>query len=48
MAPAGGKAGVPADISFKTKPEIALKQMRWACEHGLPRGVALMDPGLWQ
>ena len=37
------KAGVPLDISFKTKPEIALEQMRWACEAGLPRGVALMD-----
>jgi SRSO17 transposase len=38
-----GKAGVPLDISFKTKPEIALEQIRWACEAGLPRGVALMD-----
>ena len=37
------KAGVPRDISFKTKPEIALEQIRWACEAGLPRGVALMD-----
>ena len=25
------------------KPEIALDQIRWACEAGLPRGVALMD-----
>ena len=24
---------------FKTKPEIALEQIRWACEAGLPRGV---------
>ena len=39
------KAGVPSDISFKTKPEIALEQIRWACEAGLPRGVALMDGG---
>jgi SRSO17 transposase len=38
------KAGVPAEISFKTKPEIALEQVRWACEAGIPRGVALMDP----
>src|ERR1700688_1479940 len=38
-----GKAGVPSDISFKTKPEVALEQIRWACEAGLPRGVALMD-----
>jgi SRSO17 transposase len=37
------KAGVPDVISFKTKPEIALEQLRWACEAGLPRGVALMD-----
>src|SRR5213593_1827413 len=37
------KAGVPKDISFKTKPEIALEQIRWACEVGLPRGVAFMD-----
>src|SRR6478752_3120286 len=37
------KAGVPKDIRFKTKPEIALNQIRWACEAGLPRGVALMD-----
>ena len=37
------KAGVPLDISFKTKPEIALEQIQWACKAGLPRGVALMD-----
>jgi SRSO17 transposase len=37
------KAGVPLDISFKTKPEIALEQIQWACEAGLPRGVGLMD-----
>lgn len=37
------KAAVPRDIRFKTKPEIALDQIRWACEAGLPRGVALMD-----
>jgi SRSO17 transposase len=39
------KAGVPADISFKTKHEIALEQVHWACEAGLPRGVVLMDAG---
>ncbi len=38
-----GKAGVPSDINFNTKPEIALEQIRGACETGLPRGVALMD-----
>src|SRR6202040_443176 len=37
------KAGVPKNIAFKTKPEIALEQIRWACEAGLPRGVGLMD-----
>ena len=39
------KAGVPEEIGFKTKPEIALEQIRWACEAGLPRGVVLMDAG---
>src|SRR3954465_3877657 len=39
------KAGVPDEISFKTKPEIALAQNRWACEAGLPRGAVLMDAG---
>lgn len=38
-------AGVPDDIGFKTKPEIALEQVRWALEAGLPRGVLLMDAG---
>jgi SRSO17 transposase len=38
------KVGVPEEIGFKTKPQIALEQIRWACEAGLPRGVALMDP----
>ena len=37
------QAGVPADIGFKTKPEIALEQLRWACEAGLPRGAVLLD-----
>src|ERR1700732_1442848 len=37
------KAGVPKEIKFKTKPQIALEQIRWACEVGLPRGVALME-----
>ena len=39
------KAGVPDDIGFKTKHEIALDQLRWACAAGLPRGVVLMDAG---
>jgi len=37
------KAGVPREIKFKTKQEIALEQIRWACEAGLPRGVGLFD-----
>src|SRR3981189_2283404 len=41
----GRKAGVPDEISFKTKPEIALAQIRWACKAGLPRGAVLMDAG---
>jgi SRSO17 transposase len=39
------KAGVPEQISFKTKPEIALDQIRAAYRSGLPRGVVLMDAG---
>lgn len=39
------KSGVPEDVGFKTKPEIALDHIRSACEAGLPRGVALMDSG---
>jgi SRSO17 transposase len=39
------KAGVPEEISFKTKPEIALEQIRWAYEAGLPRGTVLLDAG---
>jgi SRSO17 transposase len=39
------KAGVPEDVGFKTKHEIALDQLRWACATGLPRGAVLMDAG---
>jgi SRSO17 transposase len=39
------KAGVPEDIGFKTKHEIALDHVRQACASGLPRGVVLMDAG---
>jgi SRSO17 transposase len=39
------KAGVPKEIRFKTKPRIALEQLRSACAAGLPRGVVLMDTG---
>ena len=37
------KAGVPGNIGFQTKHEIALEQLRWACATGLPRGAVLMD-----
>jgi SRSO17 transposase len=39
------KAGVPEEIGFQTKPQIALDQIRAACAAGLPRGVVLMDAG---
>jgi SRSO17 transposase len=39
------KAGVPEEIAFKTKPEIALDQLRWAYAAGLPCGVVLLDAG---
>ncbi len=37
------KAHVPEAIAFKTKPQIALEQIRAACAAGVPRGVVLMD-----
>jgi SRSO17 transposase len=39
------KVGVPKEIGFKTKPEIALEQIEAACRARLPRGVVLMDAG---
>jgi SRSO17 transposase len=39
------KVGVPQDIGFQTKIEIARDQIRAACVAGLPRGVVLMDAG---
>src|SRR3990170_1251028 len=39
------KAGVPETVTFKTKPQIALDQIKWACDCGLPRGVVLIDAG---
>ena len=38
------EARVPEHIRFKTKPEIALDQLRQACAANIPRGVVLMDP----
>ena len=37
------KAGVPPEVAFATKSEIALAQLRAACAAGLPRGTVLMD-----
>src|SRR5712672_1919012 len=37
------KARVPKAITFKTKPEIALEQIRKAYAAGVPRGAALID-----
>jgi SRSO17 transposase len=39
------KAGVPEDVTFKTKPEIALNLVKQALEDGIPRGVVLADAG---
>ena len=39
------KAGVPDDVTFMTKPQIALAQIRAAHAAGLPQGVVLMDAG---
>lgn len=40
------KAGVPKEMTFKTKPAIDLDHLRWVCAAGLPRGVVLMDADL--
>jgi SRSO17 transposase len=39
------KAGVPEDVIFQTKPEIALAQIQAALAAGMPRGVVLADAG---
>jgi len=39
------KAGVPEEVKFQTKPEIALDQIRQAVAAELPRGVVLADAG---
>jgi SRSO17 transposase len=36
-------AGVPPAVRFRTKPEIALDQLRWAVAAGLPGRIVLMD-----
>ena len=37
------KARIPEEITFKTKPQIALEQIHAACAAGVARGVVLMD-----
>jgi SRSO17 transposase len=39
------EAGVPDEVTFRTKPEIALEQIREAVEQGVPHGVVLADAG---
>jgi SRSO17 transposase len=39
------QAGVPEQIEFQTKPEIALEQIRQAVEQNIPVGVMLADAG---
>jgi SRSO17 transposase len=39
------KAGVPEDLAFRTKPQIALAQIRRALADGVPPGVILGDAG---
>jgi SRSO17 transposase len=39
------KAGVPQDLAFRTKPQIALEQIRRALVDGVPPGVILGDAG---
>jgi SRSO17 transposase len=39
------KAGVPEDVIFRTKPQIAIEQIEWACAAGLRRGNVVADAG---
>ncbi len=39
------KAGIPKDVTFQTKPEIALELLKQACSAGVPRGMVLADAG---
>ena len=39
------KTGVPVDIAFQTKAEIALEQIQRARQRGIPQGVVLADAG---
>jgi SRSO17 transposase len=39
------KTGVPNEIQFQTKTEIALEQIQRARQRGIPQGVVLADAG---
>jgi SRSO17 transposase len=39
------QAGIPAEVAFQTKPEIALDQLRTLARSEVPRGVVLVDAG---
>jgi SRSO17 transposase len=39
------KTGVPEEVQFQTKPDIALEQIRRALQRGVPQGVVLADAG---
>jgi SRSO17 transposase len=39
------KAGVPTDVTFKTKPQIAFDLIEQALKDGVPRGLVLGDAG---
>lgn len=39
------KSGVPAEVVFRTKPQIALEQIRRARQRAIPEGVILADAG---
>src|SRR3954451_3848952 len=39
------KAGVPPELGFRSKPQIALAQIRRALADGVPRGIILGDAG---
>ncbi|GEN26770.1 hypothetical protein HVA01_04160 [Halovibrio variabilis] len=39
------QAGVPADVTFATKPDIALQQVSQTLEPGIEPGIILADVG---
>lgn len=39
------QTGIPSDVQFQTKPQIALQQIRQAVEEGVPRGAVVADAG---